>query len=63
MLEENIRTGLTFDDVLLVPRESCTLPPPSSISAQSAAGNSRRNARWSSPGVIPSAPSGKQRRR
>ena len=26
MLEENIRTGLTFDDVLLVPRESCTLP-------------------------------------
>lgn len=27
MLEENIRTGLTFDDVLLIPRESCVLPP------------------------------------
>ncbi len=26
MLEENLRTGLTFDDVLLIPRESCTLP-------------------------------------
>ena len=26
MLEENIRTGLTFDDVLLVPRASSVLP-------------------------------------
>ncbi|MDD3411252.1 MAG: IMP dehydrogenase [Eubacteriales bacterium] len=26
MLEENLRTGLTFDDVLLIPAESCTLP-------------------------------------
>ena len=26
MLEETIRTGLTFDDVLLVPAESQTLP-------------------------------------
>ena len=26
MLQENIRTGLTFDDVLLVPREACMLP-------------------------------------
>ncbi|MBE5802456.1 MAG: IMP dehydrogenase [Clostridiales bacterium] len=26
MLEENLRTGLTFDDVLLVPRESNVLP-------------------------------------
>ena len=26
MLEENIRTGLTFDDVLLIPNESHTLP-------------------------------------
>ena len=26
MLEENLRTGLTFDDVLLVPAESETLP-------------------------------------
>ncbi len=26
MLEENIRTGLTFDDVLLIPNESQTLP-------------------------------------
>ena len=26
MLEENLRTGLTFDDVLLIPRESHVLP-------------------------------------
>ena len=26
MLEENLRTGLTFDDVLLVPRKSEVLP-------------------------------------
>lgn len=26
MLEENLRTGLTFDDVLLIPAESATLP-------------------------------------
>lgn len=26
MLQDEIRTGLTFDDVLLIPRESCTLP-------------------------------------
>ncbi len=26
MLEENLRTGLTFDDVLLIPAESSTLP-------------------------------------
>jgi IMP dehydrogenase len=26
MLEEDLRTGLTFDDVLLVPAQSSTLP-------------------------------------
>lgn len=26
MLEENLRTGLTFDDVLLIPMESHVLP-------------------------------------
>ncbi|MEG0996682.1 MAG: IMP dehydrogenase, partial [Clostridia bacterium] len=26
MFDENIRTGLTFDDVLLVPRASSVLP-------------------------------------
>ena len=34
MLEENIRTGLTFDDVLLVPSESETLPREVSTSVQ-----------------------------
>lgn len=34
MLEENIRTGLTFDDVLLIPNESQTLPRDVNTSVQ-----------------------------
>ncbi|HPF87181.1 MAG TPA: IMP dehydrogenase [Candidatus Limiplasma sp.] len=34
MLEENIRTGLTFDDVLLIPHESQTLPREVNTSVQ-----------------------------
>jgi IMP dehydrogenase len=34
MLEENIRTGLTFDDVLLIPNESQTLPREVSTTVQ-----------------------------
>jgi len=34
MLEENIRTGLTFDDVLLIPNESQALPREVNTSVQ-----------------------------
>ena len=34
MLEENVRTGLTFDDVLLIPNESQTLPREVSTAVQ-----------------------------
>ena len=34
MLEENVRMGLTFDDVLLIPNESQTLPREVSTAVQ-----------------------------
>ncbi|MBQ9301346.1 MAG: IMP dehydrogenase, partial [Clostridia bacterium] len=34
MLQDKIREGLTFDDVLLVPRKSCVLPKDADLSTQ-----------------------------